>query len=47
VNAVTTAGNRLSLVCEQYSLNEDELEEIPHFTLESRVNQGNGKKQKK
>jgi len=46
VNAVTTAGNRLSLVCEQYSLNEDELEEIPYFTLESRVNQGNGKKQK-
>lgn len=46
VNAVTTAGNRLSLVCEQYNLNEDELEEIPHFTLESRVNQGNGKKQK-
>ena len=26
---------------------EDELEEIPEFTLESRANQGNGKKQKK
>ncbi|MFM5896595.1 MAG: 2OG-Fe(II) oxygenase [Dolichospermum sp.] len=47
VNAVTTVGNRLSLVCEQYSLSEDELEEIPQFTLESRVNQGNGKKQRK
>jgi len=47
VNAVTTPGNRLSLVCEQYSLSEDELEEIPEFTLESRANQGNGKKQKK
>ena len=47
VNAVTTVGNRLSLVCEQYCLSEDELEEIPQFTLESRVNQGNGKKQRK
>ena len=47
VNAVITPGNRLSLVCEQYSLSESELEEIPHFTLESRVNQGNRKKQKK
>ena len=47
VNAVTTPGNRLSLVCEQYCLSEDELEEIPQFTLESRVNQGNGKKQRK
>lgn len=47
VNAVITVGNRLSLVCEQYSLSEDELEEIPQFTLESRANQGNGKKQRK
>jgi predicted 2-oxoglutarate/Fe(II)-dependent dioxygenase YbiX len=47
VNAVTTPGNRLSLVCEQYCLSEDELEEIPQFTLESRANQGNGKKQRK
>jgi predicted 2-oxoglutarate/Fe(II)-dependent dioxygenase YbiX len=47
VNAVTTQGNRLSLVCEQYCLSEDELEEIPQFTLESRANQGNGKKQRK
>ncbi|MEI6371960.1 MAG: 2OG-Fe(II) oxygenase, partial [Nostocales cyanobacterium ELA608] len=47
VNGVITVGNRLSLVCEQYCLSEDELEEIPHFTLESRANQGNGKKQRK
>jgi predicted 2-oxoglutarate/Fe(II)-dependent dioxygenase YbiX len=47
VNVVTTVGNRLSLVCEQYCLSEDELEEIPQFTLESRANQGNGKKQRK
>ena len=47
VNAVTTPGNRLSLVCEQYCLSASELEEIPQFTLESRANQGNGKKQRK
>jgi hypothetical protein len=47
VNAVITVGNRLSLVCEQYCLSEDELEEIPQYTLESRANQGNGKKQRK
>lgn len=47
VNAVTNPGNRLSLVCEQYCLSEDELEEIPQFTLESRANQGKGKKQRK
>ncbi|MBD2136702.1 2OG-Fe(II) oxygenase [Anabaena sp. FACHB-1237] len=39
VNAVKTPGSRLSLVCEQYILDEDELEEIPQFILESRVNQ--------
>jgi hypothetical protein len=47
VNAVTTPGNRLSLVCEQYCLSDAELEQIPQFTLESRANQGNGKKQRK
>ncbi len=36
VKAVTASGNRLSLVCEQYSLTEDELEEIPEWTIESR-----------
>jgi predicted 2-oxoglutarate/Fe(II)-dependent dioxygenase YbiX len=46
VNAVKTTGNRLSLVCEQYNLTEDELEEIPVFTLESRANQSTNKKRK-
>lgn len=39
VNPVETWGNRLSLVCEQYSLNEAELQEIPQFLVESRVAQ--------
>ncbi len=37
VNAVKTTGTRLSLVCEQYSLSETELQEIPAFTIESRA----------
>lgn len=37
VNAVKTSGTRLSLVCEQYSLSETELQEIPAFTIESRA----------
>lgn len=37
VNAVKTTGTRLSLVCEQYSLSETELEEIPPFIVESRA----------
>jgi predicted 2-oxoglutarate/Fe(II)-dependent dioxygenase YbiX len=37
VNAVKTPGMRLSLVCEQYSLSETELEEIPEFAVESRT----------
>lgn len=37
VNAVKTNGTRLSLVCEQYSLSETELQEIPAFTIESRA----------
>ncbi len=37
VNAVKTSGSRLSLVCEQYSLSEDELREIPEFAIESRI----------
>ena len=37
VNAVKVPGTRLSLVCEQYNLDESELREIPEFTLESRV----------
>ncbi|WP_309228890.1 2OG-Fe(II) oxygenase [Microcoleus sp. FACHB-831] len=37
VNQVKSSGERLSLVCEQYSLEEDELGEIPKFTIESRA----------
>jgi 2OG-Fe(II) oxygenase superfamily len=37
VNAVTKGGDRLSLVCEQYNLEEKELETIPEFKLESRA----------
>ncbi|MCU0534303.1 MAG: 2OG-Fe(II) oxygenase [Hydrococcus sp. Prado102] len=43
VNAVQTPGMRLSLVCEQYSLSESELEEIPTFTVESRTIKAKGK----
>jgi 2OG-Fe(II) oxygenase superfamily len=43
VNPVTTAGMRLSLVCEQYSLSDAELSEIPEFTVESRVAQPKAK----
>ncbi|AFY99558.1 2OG-Fe(II) oxygenase [Calothrix sp. PCC 6303] len=44
VNAVKTTGNRLSLVCEQYSLSDSELEEIPNFLVESRIVQPAKKK---
>ncbi|NJO73059.1 MAG: 2OG-Fe(II) oxygenase [Leptolyngbyaceae cyanobacterium RM1_406_9] len=37
INPVTRSTNRLSLVCEQYSLSESERREIPEFTLESRA----------
>ena len=38
VNEVTSPlSTRLSLVCEQYSLSETELQEIPEFTVESRA----------
>ncbi|MEB3151510.1 MAG: 2OG-Fe(II) oxygenase [Sphaerospermopsis sp.] len=46
VNPVKTPGNRLSLVCEQYSLNDAELAEIPEFTIESRSAQSTTKKRK-
>jgi predicted 2-oxoglutarate/Fe(II)-dependent dioxygenase YbiX len=46
VNAVKTPGNRLSLVCEQYTLSDAELVEIPEFTIESRVAQSTTKKRK-
>jgi len=44
VNSVKTPGNRLSLICEQYSLSEVELQEIPEFTVESRAAQSTMKK---
>lgn len=37
VNSVTSSGNRLSLVCEQYNLDEKQLAEIPELRLESRA----------
>jgi predicted 2-oxoglutarate/Fe(II)-dependent dioxygenase YbiX len=37
VNPVSSAASRLSLVCEQYSLEEDQLQSIPKFAIESRV----------
>jgi hypothetical protein len=37
VNAVVSSGTRLSLVCEQYNLSPSELQDIPEFTIESRV----------
>lgn len=36
VNVVQAAGERLSLVCEQYCLEESELQHIPEFLVESR-----------
>ncbi|MEA5535770.1 2OG-Fe(II) oxygenase [Crocosphaera sp. XPORK-15E] len=37
VNPVKTPGIRLSLVCEQYNLDESQLREIPEIKLESRA----------
>jgi hypothetical protein len=37
IEPVESAGERLSLVCEQYSLAPDELERIPSFALETRA----------
>jgi predicted 2-oxoglutarate/Fe(II)-dependent dioxygenase YbiX len=46
VNPVRTLGSRLSLVCEQYTLSDAELGEIPEFTIESRITQTTTKKKK-
>lgn len=48
VNQVTSPlSTRLSLVCEQYSLSDTELQEIPKFTIESRtVKSRKGKNEK-
>ena len=44
VNLVTSSDTRLSLVCEQYNLDDDLLIEIPEFQLESRtIKQKKGK----
>lgn len=43
INAVQTTGTRLSLVCEQYSLDQTELREVPAFTIESRAMQAKRK----
>lgn len=40
VNPVSSRSIRLSLVCEQYSLEPEQLSEIPDFKLESRAKQG-------
>lgn len=37
VNQLKSDGERLSLVCEQYNLLDDELREIPEFRIESRT----------
>lgn len=37
INPMVSSGRRLSLVCEQYNLEEEELREIPNFQLESRA----------
>ncbi len=37
VNAMASGGSRLSLVCEQYALDDDTLEDIPKFLIESRA----------
>lgn len=37
VEPMLSRGDRLSLVCEQYTLEPDQLQEIPEFTLESRT----------
>ncbi|MEB3231458.1 MAG: 2OG-Fe(II) oxygenase [Leptolyngbyaceae bacterium] len=50
VNPVTSPGIRLSLVCEQYNLDDAQLREIPELQLESRairVEKGRNKRRKR
>ncbi|HEY9910049.1 MAG TPA: 2OG-Fe(II) oxygenase [Thermosynechococcaceae cyanobacterium] len=47
VNPMQGTGDRLSVVCEQYNLEDFQLEEIPEFRLESRVLRSNNSKRKK
>jgi hypothetical protein len=37
VDRVDSAGKRLSLVCEQYLLDERELAEVPEYAIETRA----------
>lgn len=37
IERMDSAGKRLSLVCEQYSLGDDELEQIPDYRIETRA----------
>ncbi|MGA7936820.1 MAG: 2OG-Fe(II) oxygenase [Kovacikia sp.] len=37
INPIISSSSRLSLVCEQYSLDDAQLQEIPEFRLESRA----------
>jgi hypothetical protein len=37
IERVDSPGERLSLVCEQYALPEDELERVPRYALETRA----------
>ncbi|MDX2100593.1 MAG: 2OG-Fe(II) oxygenase [Leptolyngbyaceae cyanobacterium bins.59] len=47
VNPMTSTGSRLSLVCEQYNLDEDELGDIPEIQLESRTLRSEKKRAKR
>lgn len=42
VNPVKSSGDRLSLVCEQYSLDDLQLQEVPEFRIESRATKAHG-----
>jgi predicted 2-oxoglutarate/Fe(II)-dependent dioxygenase YbiX len=46
INPVTCSGIRLSLVCEQYRLDAEELQEIPEIQIESRTLKPEKKKKK-
>jgi hypothetical protein len=37
IDRVESAGSRLSLVCEQYALEQNELERVPSFAIETRA----------
>lgn len=43
INPITSPSTRLSLVCEQYDLEENQLEDIPEFKIESRITRAEAK----